>query len=70
MKYARFYALLKSNEMIGKSKFYFYNLGALNNSESSWHYLLIIQLNNHCSLAENMPVSIFFFFVFILFFDS
>lgn len=40
MKDAGFYAHLKSNEMIENSKFYFYNLGAINNSESSWHYLL------------------------------
>lgn len=40
MKDAGFYAHLKSNEMIENSKFYFYNLGAINNSESSWYYLL------------------------------
>ena len=40
MKDAGCYSHLKSNEMIENSKFYFYNLGAINNSESSWHYLL------------------------------
>lgn len=34
MKDAGFYAHLKSNEMIENSKFYFYNLRAIDNSAS------------------------------------
>lgn len=68
MKDAGFYAHLKSNEMIENSKLYFYNLGAIKIPDPWLTLSVIIQLNNPCSLAEGIPVSIFL--VFVLLFDS